>query len=66
MEEATPIYEADLSEAEPKQMAPWLIVLLIVLGVCVVCVLVPVCVITILTLLGPAVGDIFNDIVMGL
>jgi hypothetical protein len=66
VEEAAPTYETDLSEAQPKNMSPWLIVLLVVLVACVVLVLVPVCVIVLLALLGPAIGEIFSNIVVGM
>jgi len=65
MEDPTPVYESEATKAKPK-MAPWLIVLLILLGVCVVLVLAPICVIAILTLLGPSIGDIFENIVLSL
>ncbi len=58
-------YEYEAPAAKGK-MAPWLVVVLIVLGLCCLLVLVPFCVIVILTLLGPAVGDVFSDIILGI
>lgn len=64
--EETP-YTYGESEAPAKgKMAPWLIVLLIVLGLCCVLVVLPICVITILSLLGPSIGNVFSDIILGI
>jgi hypothetical protein len=67
MEEFTPTYEyePEAPAAKPK-MAPWLIVVLILLGVCVALVFIPVCVIVVLALLGPVIGDVFSNIVTSL
>jgi len=67
MEEAAPVYEYDLEPPETKpKMSPWLIVLLVVLAACCVLVLAPICIIAILTLLGPSIGNVFSNIVMGI
>ena len=63
MEEST--YEFGSPEARPK-MAPWLIVVLILLGVCVALVLLPLCVIVILALLGPGIGNVFENIILNI
>jgi hypothetical protein len=62
MEGPTPIYESEPPAAKGK-MAPWLIVLLIVLGACAALIVIPICVIFILALLGPAIGNIFSNII---
>lgn len=63
MEETPYTYDGSESPATQGKMAPWLIVLLIVLGVCCLLILLPICVITILALLGPSIGNVFSDIV---
>jgi len=63
MEETPYTYDESESPAASGKMAPWLIVLLIVLGLCCLLVVLPICVITILALLGPSVGNVFSDIV---
>ncbi|MFQ6102404.1 MAG: hypothetical protein ACE5OS_14420 [Anaerolineae bacterium] len=65
MEEATPIYESELPTAKPK-MAPWLIVVLVLLGICVALPLAAICVIFILALLGPSIGNVFSNIVLNI
>ena len=65
MEGPTPIYESEPPAAKGK-MAPWLIVLLIVLCICIALIVVPICVIIVLALLGPAVGNIFSNIVISI
>jgi hypothetical protein len=65
MEDANPGHpgENQVSETGPRKMGPWLIVLLVVVVGCLVLVLVPLCTIVILALLGPAIGNIFSDII---
>jgi hypothetical protein len=65
MEEATPIYEPDLP-ADKGKMAPWLIVVLVLLGICVALPLIAICVIVILALLGPSIGNVFSNIVLSI
>jgi hypothetical protein len=48
---------------EAKSKFPTWAIVLIVLGVVVLCVL-PVCVIVILALLGPAIGNVFSNILI--
>jgi hypothetical protein len=59
--EEVPSYEPEAPAANGK-MAPWLIVVLVILGLCCLLVVASVCVIGVLTLLGPAVGNVFSDI----
>ncbi len=65
MEEPTPVYESEATEAKPK-MAPWLIVVLVLAGICAALPLLAMCVIVILALLGPSIGNIFENIVLNL
>lgn len=62
--DATPIYTPESSQ--PKKMAPWLIVLLIVLAACAALPLIAICVIVALALLGPAIGNVFSNIIIGI
>lgn len=68
MEDANPVYhgESERSEMKAKKMSPWLIVLLVVVVGCVALVLVPICIIAILALSGPAIGNVFSNIVVGI
>lgn len=59
------VYESETPATKTK-MTPWLIVLLIVLALCCLLVLVPICVISILTFMGPSIGNVFSDIVIGI
>nr|MBN1228405.1 hypothetical protein [Anaerolineae bacterium] len=52
---------AGMVGGEKKKFPVWAIVL-IVLGVLLVCVL-PICVILILALLGPAIGEVFSNVI---
>lgn len=62
--EASPAYA---SESRTKQkMAPWLIVLLIVLAACIIVCLTALCVIIVLALFGPAIGNVFSNIIIGI
>ena len=65
MEEFTPAYEPEPTESKGK-MAPWLIVVLVLVGICVALPLIAVCVIVILALLGPSVGNVFSNITLGI
>lgn len=65
MEETPYTYEPEMPAAKGK-MAPWLVVLLVVLALCCLLVVLSICVITILALLGPAVGNVFSDIILGI
>ncbi|MBU0704121.1 MAG: pilus assembly protein [Chloroflexi bacterium] len=47
-------------------MAPWLIVVLVLAGICVALPLLAVCVIVILALLGPSIGNVFSDIIIAI
>jgi hypothetical protein len=42
------------------------IVIGVILAIVAICVLIPLCVIAILALFGPAIGDIFSNILVGL
>ena len=42
------------------------VVIAIILAVLVVCLLIPLCTIVILALLGPAIGNVFSNIILGL
>ena len=42
------------------------IVMAVILAVLAVCVVIPLCVIVILALFGPAIGDVFSNIILGL
>jgi len=66
MEETPYTYGESETPATTGKMAPWLIVLLIVLGLCCVLVVLPICVIAILSLLGPSIGNVFSDIILGI
>ena len=65
MEEITPIYTSEPPAAKPK-MAPWLIVLLIVLAACAALPLLAMCVIVVLALLGPSIGNVFSNIIINI
>lgn len=65
MEEPTPVYEFEPPAAKPK-MAPWLIVVLVLLGICVALPFIAICVIVILALLGPSIGNVFENIVLSI
>lgn len=47
-------------------MAPWPIVLIVVLAACAPLVLIPVCVIAVLALLGPTIGNVFSNIIISI
>ncbi|HEY71991.1 MAG: hypothetical protein DRJ03_14410 [Chloroflexi bacterium] len=66
MEETPYIYDESDAPASKGKMAPWMIVLLVVLALCCLLVVLPFCVIAILSLLGPAVGDVFSDIILSI
>lgn len=62
--ETTPVYE---SRPPPRRkMAPWPIVLIVVLAACAALVLIPVCVIAVLALLGPTIGNVFSNIIISI
>lgn len=42
------------------------IVIAVVVGLVACCVLVPICVIVILALLGPAIGNVFSNVILGI
>lgn len=66
MEETPYTYDESKAPAAKGKMAPWLIVLLIVLGLCCLLIVLPICVITILGLLGPSIGNVFSDIIIAI
>jgi len=64
---ATPYtYDESESPAGKGKMAPWLIVLLVILALCCLLVVLPICVIVILALMGPAISNVFSDIIIGI
>ena len=62
MEETPYTYDESEIPAAQGKMAPWLIVLLVILALCCLLVVLPICVIAILALLGPIIGEVFSDI----
>jgi hypothetical protein len=68
MEDANPGHsgESQACETEPRKMGLWLIVLLVVVVGCLVVVLVSLCTIVFLALLGPAIGNVFSDVVVAI
>ncbi len=62
MEATSYTYDESEAPAGKGKMAPWLIVLLVILALCCLLVVLPICVIAILTLLGPIIGEVFSDI----
>lgn len=62
--EATPVYEPE--PPARRKMAPWLVILLIVLGGCVALILISVCVIAALALLGLQIGNTFENIILNI
>jgi hypothetical protein len=65
MPDTDPIYEPE-SPASSKKMAPWLIVLLVLVGICVALPLISMCIIVILALLGPSIGNVFSNIILNI
>ncbi len=53
-------------EAAPSGGSRLPLILIIVLVVLALCILIPICVIVILALLGPAVGNVFSNIIQNL
>ena len=65
--EATPhTYDEPEATAGKGNMAPWLIVLLVILALCCLLVVLPICIIAILALMGPAISNVFSDIIIGI
>ena len=60
-----PSYEPEAPTANGK-MAPWLIVLLVIVSLPCLLVVASVCVIAVLAMLGPAVGNVFSEIILGI
>jgi hypothetical protein len=63
--EETPIYVHE-PPAPKRTMAPWLIVLLVVLAACAALPLLAMCIIVVLALLGPAIGNVFSNIIINI
>ncbi len=59
--EAPPVYESE--PPARRKMAPWLIALIVVLVGCAALVLISICVILALALLGPQIGNVFENII---
>jgi hypothetical protein len=70
MQSNDPLADLPVSGQQPAQQksgcSPILVVILILVGICLAMTLVAVIVIVILAIMGPAIGNIFSNITVGL